>query len=210
MILQLAGFSAHLESRFGASIASHRLHLRQALFDHIRTHMIATNDNANESVLQSLTDLSKPPRLSGWAISTSHCPVAGGFVATPISQPLCLGFDVEVASRLKPDVIARIAPGSTEKSIVAFIATSHERALFWAAKEAAIKAFGHYDTHVQPHLGNVEITKFDPSNLRYEASRGDVIADGFLSSPFVISGENLVAAIASITSTRSQNETNNS
>lgn len=172
-------------AEFGSSVPDHRLKLREALRERVRDQITATTGNAASpadlapSDFLNLTDLSKPPRLSGWAISVSHCPSLGGFVAAPSNSHV--GLDFELASRVSSQIARRVAAFAGEEKILEKV-TSADRplALFWAAKEAAIKAFGNRDPLLSPHFGIVEILDIDLEQSSFTAAHLESRARGHI------------------------------
>lgn len=126
-----------------------RARLRARIADELRVH-----DDERARVLDLKTPLL---RAAGRYLSISHCPVAGGFVVS--RKPV--GLDLEVASRVKPAVIARISrPGELESAPGA--------AALWAAKEAAFKALQHAER--SPDLASqIEIGDWKSSDSDSEA-----------------------------------------
>lgn len=78
-----------------------------------------------------VADLSKPPRPEKWSLSISHTHAFGGWVAAP--RPLRVGFDVEMAARIKPVTIARISSPRE-------IDEAPDSRFLWCAKESVYKA----------------------------------------------------------------------
>lgn len=205
------GHPIHIAPEFGAKAAGHRRTIREALRNYVLSESVARGLPLDEAARTALSDLTKPPRVAGWAISITHCPLAGGFVAIPLTPgkpAFAIGLDLEIASRLRAETIARIATFPDEKKLVSKIKDQLHLAYFWSAKEAAIKAFGHFDPGVIPHLGNVEVTMLNVTAKTFEAKRGSVRATGTLSEPLTMPPSNardlspaevLVAAIAMIT-----------
>jgi hypothetical protein len=65
-------------------------------------------------------------------VSVSHCPMAGGFALT-LSREF-IGFDLEVASRVRPTLARRICQTEEE------FRSAPDAAALWASKEAAYKS----------------------------------------------------------------------
>lgn len=78
--------------------------------------------------------------------SVSHCPTLGGFVLCSVP----IGFDLEVASRLKPLTVARI---STQEEMQRF---SKYFYWLWPAKESAFKALSPLDQELKT-LSQIQI-----------------------------------------------------
>ena len=56
---------------------------------------------------QGLEDLNSIPRPENWSISISHSKNFGGWLA--VKRPKQVGFDCELQSRIRPEVIQRIS-----------------------------------------------------------------------------------------------------
>lgn len=149
----------------------HRDNIRTALINHLATH---TAPNRNGPDLTHLADLTRRPRLDGWAISISHCPLIGGFALAPGS--FGLGIDFEITNRVSAKAAMRIATTEAERKIAA----ASNATAFWAAKESAIKAFGNLG-HVDLQFESVEVTALSEAGsftarwMSHEA-RGDVLS----------------------------------
>lgn len=85
----------------------------------------------SEVTQENHRDLSAPPKSNIFSISVSHCSGLGGFALVPL--PHSIGFDIEVADRVKDAIATRI---STPEERTEAPAPS----LLWAAKEAAYKS----------------------------------------------------------------------
>lgn len=93
----------------------------------------------------ALMDLSLLPDPAHQSLSISHCPIAGGYALC--SGPHSIGFDLEVASRIRPATVARIASPDE-------LQASPSPAFLWAAKEATFKALrGENQPSVVSELG---------------------------------------------------------
>ena len=121
--------------------------------------------------------------------SISHCQKAGGFVSA--KRPI--GFDVEVATRVRPEIIARVA------SVDECLATPTP-ALLWSAKEAAYKALPEQPTTISEitifnwRSGNdgvfefqIEVSHNEALNKKLSACRGFAWeTDGLSHALFII------------------------
>ncbi len=113
------------------------------VFD-VREEWASTRENHREKIREALslalnedlTDLALPPRPRAHSASISHCRFAGGYAA--VSQPTCLGFDLELVARVKPEIIARM---SREEEMKNAPSPAH----LWTAKEAAFKSLAQND-----------------------------------------------------------------
>ena len=167
----------HVGTEFGSDAETHRPRLRQALRDYLQR-------DVDSAQLESLHDLAAIPRITGWAISISHCRKLGGFVATRASDEFAhCGLDFERSARVTPEIAKRIAAFAGEPAILSEIQYAGlPLALFWAAKEAAIKAFGNRDPLLAPHFGVISITKMDLVEFSFEAKYANASATGVLFS----------------------------
>lgn len=169
--LKFDDIDVHLSDAFGSASPDHRVRLRTALQKHI-----AQLEPAASSVAQ-IGDLSKPPRIEGWAISVSHCPPLGGFIAKKSAR--AMGLDFEISSRVSREIAARVAAFPREKDFAEEIEKLPlPQAIFWVAKEASIKAFGNRHPDLRPHFGIIEITSFDFDALTFAAAYEGAIARG--------------------------------
>jgi hypothetical protein len=198
------GVSIYISPDFGSDSPDYRLRLRRALQENIRDQIlkkknpdVENHDPASDLVkngtnrfinrfndrwmddrsLRSLNDLSMPPRLDGWSISVSHCAGVGGFHAS--ESQIHVGLDFEIASRVTPAIARRVAAFKSEEKILAEIETARlPPVIFWAAKEAGIKAFGNRDPLFSPHFGNIEIVAIDVDNGSFTAAHLSTRASG--------------------------------
>lgn len=164
------------DAEFGSDSVGHRERLRERLYRYVLQESERLGLEIRSDFRSRILDLSRPPRLAGWSLSISHCPTVGGFIALPSVRPI--GLDLEIASRISPKVIHRIASFPSEKNHISDIELYRDRmrieeaaASFWTAKEAAIKAFGNLDPESKPYFGDVEITAFDIPRGTFEACR---------------------------------------
>ncbi len=168
--LNIKGTLIYTAAEFGSNSQDHRSKLRDALRScvHVQINTTAGNRDSPKD-FSCLSDLSRPPRLEGWAISVSHCPLLGGFMAAPSDSHV--GLDFELASRVSPQIARRVAAFSGEEKVLQNIeAAKQPFALFWSAKEAAIKAFGNLDPLLNPHFGIVEIIEIDLEHATFTAA----------------------------------------
>ena len=126
-LIQLMGWTkATLELRpeWGSEQKDYRRLLRQRL--------VELCGNSAPAAPDQLMDLRRIPRVPGLSISVSHCPVVGGFLI--VHNPfLTVGFDVEVAERITPEIENRMSlPGERDRAPIPGAA--------WVAKEATFKA----------------------------------------------------------------------
>ncbi len=172
------GTPIHTAAEFGSNALDHRSKLREALSTWVQNFIISNDNRDSFADLTTLSDLSKPPRLDGWAISVSHCPSLGGFIAAPSNSHV--GLDFELTARVSSQIAHRVAafPGET-KLLEQIGAAEKPLAIFWAAKEAAIKAFGNSDPLSSPHFGIVEILDIDPEHATFTAAHLDRRACGY-------------------------------
>jgi hypothetical protein len=120
-----------IRSEWGADAHDHRAELRKAAAIAIKK-TVALKKLFSIGDSQSLQDLSKTPDLQGLSISISHCKDAGGFVAAPRALGQ-IGFDIEIASRVRPDLMLRM-------SSPAEMSMAPSAAHLWVAKEATFKS----------------------------------------------------------------------
>ncbi len=100
----------------------HRFKLRSALAHYLSNKFPKEN-------FDSVVDLKKIPEFKHGFISISHCPQLGAFAVSNRR----LGLDIEVESRLKPQMVERICH-STELKL------TKNYAALWSAKESLFKA----------------------------------------------------------------------
>lgn len=192
--LDFLGSPILLSTEFGSESADHRIKLRKALQTYVRDESHHLGRPIDRESADVLIDLSKPPRIPAWAISVSHCPVAGGFIAVP--SEYALGFDLEIANRLTLPVLERVAATPREKELLRKLPIGDERAYFWVAKEAAIKAFGNAQPNARPHFGDVELTALDASAKTFRAENVGRVVRGRLYRILEIEATPIVAGIA--------------
>ncbi len=149
--LQCPEFELRLSEEWGADNKEARALLRQALSD------LTKEDHS---------DLSSPPRSDSFSISISHCAELGGFAC--VRRPRAIGFDVEIAERVKDTVASRISTPEEK-------ASAPSPALLWAAKEAVYKSL--LGPGQPPHFTAVNIegwlkfgqsSKFEKLNKAWE------------------------------------------
>lgn len=80
---------------------------------------------------EDISHLNARPRMNSHSVSISHTQGLGGWVS--VRRPLRVGFDIERAERLTPEVIRRISTPDE-------INRSPDYRLIWTAKESAFKA----------------------------------------------------------------------
>jgi len=88
-------------------------------------------ESLSEFTQEDHYDLSAPPKSKKFSISISHCSGLGGFTLVPLPQSI--GFDIEVADRVKDAIATRISTPEEK-------AQAPSPALLWAAKESAYKS----------------------------------------------------------------------
>ena len=124
--LELEGFDIVLKKDWASTKDTSRADLRQYIFDNISSE-------------PSILDLSHTPVLKDFNLSISHNKEMGGFAIISQSAPkssikaFSLGFDIEINSRAKPDLVSRVSVCKQE-----FDSAPSPCAL-WTAKEAAFK-----------------------------------------------------------------------
>lgn len=124
--LALPQLQLSLDPRFGSSLPGSRQLLRLDIESRLRDRLTVPD-------LGPLRDLEQVPlKAAGGFLSISHCEEIGGWLHGP--RPL--GFDLEIAARVKEKVVARIA--SAEE-----VAAAPSAAELWAAKESVFKALAH-------------------------------------------------------------------
>lgn len=179
---QFEGFAIQTSPTFASVMPDHRMQIRCAIKEFILSHSTSREKHFSAEFaegISNLLNLELRPRVPGWGISISHCAELGGFITGPSSRHI--GLDLEVSSRVTPQLANRIAIHPGEKTILGRLENSE--ALFWVAKEAAIKAFGNRDPFDSIHLGEVEITALDFNGPSFSARRKAMTATGtFLQS----------------------------
>ncbi|MFN8847962.1 MAG: 4'-phosphopantetheinyl transferase family protein [Bdellovibrionales bacterium] len=122
----------NLEWRSGS--LDHRLKLRTALAKYLSKKFHFEN-------FDNILDLKKLPEFKHGFISISHCPQVGVFAVSNRQ----LGLDIEVASRVKPEVVERICHKNE-------LQLTNNLPAIWSAKEALFKAHRNFkvisDTHI--------------------------------------------------------------
>lgn len=114
-----------LKGEFHTKFASDQVDHRRAIRHSLKT-ALAPNDN-------SIEDLSKLPRPTGWSVSISHCRSFGGWIGIP--QPRRIGLDFENYSRINNGLVERICQKWE-------LQRAPDPAFLWCAKEAYYKALG--------------------------------------------------------------------
>lgn len=157
---------AEVSTAFGSQQPQHRLALRQA----IAASLALTPTESSE-----IFDLSMPPRLDGFAISVSHAPGLGGFVAG--RSHLSIGFDLEDRQRIQPAVLERICT-SAERAVLSDLQAAGLGAWLWVAKEASIKAAGNHRPPQAPLYNEVAIESFDTATGAFSARTAGIAIRG--------------------------------
>jgi hypothetical protein len=121
-----------LSEDWGSQHPNHRLNLRQGL-----KHFL---EQQGERASSDFDDLEKRPINAAWSLSISHTDGLGGFVA--LRSPDRIGFDIEVPSRIQPNLIQRLS-SPTE------LAAAPQLRLLWTAKEAVFKSL---PSSIQPKV----------------------------------------------------------
>lgn len=93
-----------------------------------------------------------------WNTSISHCGQAGGFIAAP--EPYRVGFDIEIISRVKPEIAKRICE-DPEEALEAPSPSS-----LWVAKEACFKAL--FEIQQPAVVSSIEIGDWSKSSDEIE------------------------------------------
>ena len=198
--LEFEGAPIVVSPEFGSANPGHRELIRERL-QHFVTDSIRRTGRAVSTsegkTISTWSDLKNRPSLDGWGISISHCPALGGFIASPNSQ--CFGFDVEITTRVSMKAAKRVAvfPGE-EKYLQALLERSLPVAMFWVAKEAAIKSFGNSTPDSPTHFGEVEIIDFDLAAQKFTGRRDGHIANGQLFFPPAFSDLSTAGAVAKL------------
>lgn len=179
----LANAEFNLHEDWNSKSSNHRMRIREAAADRLRQFSTSEQDIA------AVLDLNRFPRLTNHALSISHCPNLGGFVLVPNAQ-LAVGFDIEISSRISIPVATRVLPHSSEHEARLMaaqktrqVSTGNLPAMLWAAKESAIKSFGHAFPDKALNFTNVELVevKFDRDfGATFSARHGDSEARGLV------------------------------
>ncbi|MGE0763527.1 MAG: hypothetical protein AB7N80_09645 [Bdellovibrionales bacterium] len=113
---------------------NHRPILRAAALESLRE--LAQSKTPAVSLPANLKDvfqdLKKPPQVTGFTVSISHCPLAGGF-AVAFSDEGQLGFDLENAAQVTPEIALRVSSKQE-------LEQAPSPACLWTAKEATFKS----------------------------------------------------------------------
>ncbi len=154
--LQLPDLQVILKSEWSSLNADHRLQIRKGLIEEIEKH---TNLSAEDK--GRLLDLEQTPLHPHVGFSISHNKICGGFVLNPQGQ--AMGLDVEIKTRVKENLISRVAASNTE------VQNAPSAASLWVAKEAALKCL--FRSGLQPHVvAEVEIGEWK-TNGKVESCR---------------------------------------
>ena len=202
--LALDGLLIRTSREFGSSNANHRTQLRHALQDFIRSAAAKSQSGNEEEFLRAvnaLTNLAIRPRVPGWALSVSHCGTLGGFIASKnaANNATEVGIDFESASRVSESIAVRVAPFAGEKALLEMLKDTHAPwALFWVAKEAAIKAFGNRFPTEAPHFGEIEITSINLIARTFTARLHRLVSSGRFLDAIDEADASIVGAIASV------------
>ena len=182
---------------FNSKNPNHRALIRAAIETFIESEIARLGlprPREVEVAIANLSTLALRPAVPGWAVSISHCEHLGGFLATPSESSF--GLDFELASRVSEKIATRVAAFAGEVQILKALAAAEEpMAIFWAAKESAIKAFGNRHPLAAPHFGEVEITSIDLAKRKFLARRNGELATGEL-LPMAARFNQLVVAAA--------------
>ncbi len=126
LIRRLQEFEPGVLGRISAEWASDRADHRRLIRESLRRDLGLTSAEHDR-----LSDLKLRPSVSGWSISISHCPLAGGWLARKSQDGL--GFDLEDSTRIREPLVNRIAgPGE--------LGGCPDPRRLWVAKEAYFKA----------------------------------------------------------------------
>jgi hypothetical protein len=119
-------YSSFIEVNFSASFGSqsndHRQRIRMSLYSHI---LKMGHDEP------SILDLDLIPETSIYSCSISHTQGLGGYAITKL--PNHIGIDIEVSSRITPELLRRVCSEEEFNSCP-------EPSILWSAKEATFKA----------------------------------------------------------------------
>ncbi len=196
----LEGLVIRTSREFGSTTDDHRARLRLALKNFIteETAKVPGHHGADfQHAVEALANLKIRPRVPGWAISVSHCATLGGFLATKSADDV--GIDFENQHRVSEPLAMRVASFPDEKNVLETLRDAGASwALFWVAKEAAIKAFGNRFPHEAPHFGEVEISAIDLSAGTFTARRDGLLARGRFLDSGIEGDSDIVGAIARI------------
>ena len=160
--LRLEQAITHLSDQWGSEIDNHRVAIRSAVGKALLQEG-STRAAVNERDLESLANLREIPRLKSHALSISHCPDLGGFILVP-NLLNSVGFDIEISSRIKIPIAARVLPHAKEAILRDRLADASAAPLatsIWAAKESAIKCFGNAFAEHTVNYTNVELVSLD-------------------------------------------------
>ena len=142
----------------GASInENHRRDIRRSLIEFmtekLKQREFENVDSLSEAMSEivNLSKLELVPHTSFASISISHCPTMGGYVITP--APHCVGFDLELSSRVSPTLVERIS--SSDEFV-----ESPDNASLWVAKEASFKAL--LGPHQPQVISHIQICQWQP------------------------------------------------
>ena len=142
----------------------HRIQLRQRLADFL-------SKNIAENHKQDLLDLNQLPKVPGYSISLSHCPVGSGFTIYKGDQ-YSLGFDMEQRSRIRQPVIERIS-GSEERR------NCPDPSLLFCAKEASWKAVNRFGIQTIAEIETHSWKPVDSNWTEFQIGTPGKLIDGF-------------------------------
>ena len=108
--------------QFGSRQGDFRVSIREALQEQLQ--------KLGCSPLNSVMDLTQPPRLETGAVSISHCRLMGGWAYSATAERL--GFDLELVERASPELVLKAATQTELNEAPSPVA-------LWTAKEAAFK-----------------------------------------------------------------------
>lgn len=198
--LEFEGAAIHLAPEFGSANPGHRDLIRESLqrFVTDSIHRSGRDVSSVEAkTIAAWSNLNTRPSFAGWAISITHCPELGGFIASP--NTTFLGLDVELTTRVSLKAAERVAVFPAEKKhLRSIVAASLPVALFWVAKEASIKAFGNSTPDSPTHFGEVEIVDFDHEAGNFTGRREKAIACGKLLMPAAFPISTTAGAVAKL------------
>jgi hypothetical protein len=121
-----------VQSGWSSGPKNYRRGLRLALLDTLTDQAKFPGLEIPPMNAAALSDLSAPPQLLGYSISISHCPIAGGFLVSPIKGGQ-VGLDLEERSKVTREIVLRM---SDEMEVL----LAPEPAVLWSAKEATFKS----------------------------------------------------------------------
>lgn len=130
--LDLDDARLEISKSWSAGSENYRSQLRLALLDSLTDKSNFPGLEISNIAAAAINDLSAPPKVVGYSISISHCPIAGGFLVSPINDGQ-VGLDLEDRAKVSREIVLRMGDESE-------VLLAPEPAVLWAAKEATFKS----------------------------------------------------------------------